>query len=815
MFFNHLKVAIRTIWRQKGLSVINFLGLSIGIACFSLFLLYAVNEFSFNRFHKSENRIYQVVQWMQPVGSRSQVGAGTFLPMPLGPALQEELPGIAKAIRFKPSWKKSYVRAHGQMGKADVTFADTSFLSVFTFPLKRGRPDNALNDPYKVILTEKTAMRLFGDMDIVGEPLQIKLEDQFETYFVGGVAADIPPNSSLSFEILAPFDRFLITDNGKQARDQWDWSNLETFVMLHANSDLADLSGPGAEQLQHFYKRHYPEEESYLRKEGLWSGAGSPTTYRLMPLNQLHTGKTQWQNAAEMDPAFIWMLLAIAAGVLLIACINFTTLSIGRSAGRAMEVGVRKVLGSNRNLLVRQFLAESLMMSVFSAILGIVLAQVALPWFNTLADHELIFSFRQYPEMVWLVIGLILLVSLLAGAYPAAVLSGFRPVSVLKTRLRLGGLNFFSKGLVTTQFVLSIGLAISTTIILKQVHFMRTENPGFNKENVIVVRARETNAAEIYPKFRQMALQNPEVLTVSSAEMSFGKEAGYAFMGWDYHGQQKETYQYIVDSNFVDALGMHVIAGENFQPGMGPEHVIINEAFARNFGWTPAEAIGQSIDGYNNEESPPVVQGVISDFHFRSFREKVEPQLFMPYRKGESHPFQFFVRVRAGDPEQVLASLQNNWREIEPELPFNYSFLDEDLNRFYQYESRLGKIIGWAGGMAIFLACLGLLGLVALSVVNRTKEIGIRKVLGASESGIVRLLASDFIRLIMIAVLVASPVSLYLMHHWLQRFAYHISMPWWVFAVIGLLAIIIAFATIGLQSMRAALANPVDSLRNE
>lgn len=815
MFYNHLKVAIRTIWRQKGLSFINLVGLSVGIGCFSLFLLYAINEFSFNRFHQNKDRIYQVVVWRQPVGNQTEVGSGTFLPMPLGPAMESELPGVEKAVRYKPSWKKSFVRAHGQLSQAGVTLVDTSFLSVFSFPLIEGEIGSALDDPYKIVLTEKTADRLFGDRHVIGEQLQIKLEDRFETYTVGGVVKDIPSNSSLQFEILSPFSRYLMTDNGKSAKDEWNWSNGEAFVMLHANSDLAGLDGPGVAKLQDFYNRHFPEEEAFLRKEGLWTGVGAPSTYRLMPMDEMHMGKAQWLNAAEMDPEFIWMLLSIAAGVLLIACINFTTLSIGRSAGRAQEVGVRKVLGSNRNQLVRQFLAEALLMSIFSAGLGLTLAQLALPWFNTLADRSLQFSLQLYPEIGWLIIGLILLVGLLAGAYPSAILSGFRPVAVLKSKLRLGGLNFFSKGLVTTQFVLSVGLAISTAIILQQVHYMQTQNPGFQKENVLVVKARETNAAEIYPKFRQLAMQNPDVLSISSAEMSFGQDEGYALMGWEYHDEQKETYQYIVDTNFVAALGMDVVAGSNFQPGMGQDRVIINEAFAHNFGWTADEAVGKTIDGYNDTNAPPLVQGVVRDFHFRSFREKVEPQLFLPYQPGDAHPYQFFIRLRPGDPASALTALNKNWKQIEPDLPFNYSFLDEDLNRFYQSESRLGKIIGWAGGIAIFLACLGLLGLVALAVVNRTKEIGIRKVLGASELSIVELLSKDFLRLVAVAVIIASPVSWYLMHNWLQGFAYHITMPWWIFVSIGAFALAIAFLTISFHGVRAAVANPVDSLRNE
>ncbi|MEK7257122.1 MAG: FtsX-like permease family protein, partial [Bacteroidota bacterium] len=440
--------------------------------------------------------------------------------------------------------------------------------------------------------------------------------------------------------------------------------------------------------------------------------------------------------AANVDPTGIWTLLAIAAGVLLIACINFTTLSIGRSAGRAKEVGVRKVIGGNRGQLVRQFLTESLLLSGISALIGLALAQVLMPFFNQMADRTLSFSLKIYPEIGWLALGVTLLVGLLAGSYPALILSGFKPVEILKSKVRLGGANFFTKSLVTSQFVLSIGLAAATLIILQQLNFMRSKNPGFNRENVVVVDASDTEADKIYPRFREFALQRPEVMGVAGSELGLGDGMGWSQLGWNYRGEQKAAYEYYVDDDYLQVLGMQMLAGKDFDPNLSGDNVIVNEAFLKNFDWTPETAIGQKLEGYfdkNEENKPlPTVVGVVKNFNFLSFKEEVKPQMFHQFNDDYFAPYKFFARLRPGDPAPALAALKSAWASAEPVLPFKYTFLDENLDNFYKSEARFGSIIGWAGGISIFLACLGLFGLATLAAANRTKEIGIRKVLGAS-----------------------------------------------------------------------------------
>ena len=516
-----------------------------------------------------------------------------------------------------------------------------------------------------------------------------------------------------------------------------------------------------------------------------------------------------------VNPKNIWIVLSIAFGVLLIACINFTTLAIGRSAGRAKEVGVRKVIGSGKRQLVWQFLAEAILLSVLSALLGLLLVKFLLPYFNQLSDRQLSFSFSQYPEMAWMLIGLVLLVGLLAGSYPALILSGFKPIEVLKSKIRLGGSNIFTRSLVTVQFILSIGLIISTVIILQQLKFMQNKNPGFNKENIVMIDAEGTDTKKVYPLFKQELISQSSIAGVTSSELGLGEGTGWSRSGFEYNGKHKDVYEYFVDADYIKLMGMKMIAGRDFDPKIASDtmtSVIINEAMLNDFGWTLDNAVGQQLKGYS-ERLTPVVIGVVKNFHFRPFSEKVEPQMFHQFH--DYAPYKYFVKIKAGDPSTALTAIKKAWTSAVPDLPLKYDFVDESLDRFYKSETRWSNIVGWAGGISIFLACLGLFGLAALAAVNRTKEIGIRKVLGASVSNIVGLLSKDFLKLVTIALLVATPLAWYFMHKWLQDFAYRINISWIVFVATGIFGLTIALFTVGLQAVRAGVRNPVKSLRTE
>jgi putative ABC transport system permease protein len=417
--------------------------------------------------------------------------------------------------------------------------------------------------------------------------------------------------------------------------------------------------------------------------------------------------------------------------------------------------------------------------------------------------------------MIWLLIALVLGVGFLAGSYPALVLSRFNPINVLKQKVKLGGSNLFTKSLVTFQFVLSVGLIISTLIIMQQLKYMRGKNPGFNKENVIVVDAEGIDTKKVYPLFKEHVEKYPEVIGVAGSELGLGEGQGWSRSGFDYKGQQKTVFEYYVDKDFIPLMNIQLLKGRNFDPRIASDtmnSIIVNEEMVKDFGWTNETAVGQQLVGYN-ENLSPVVIGVVKNFNFRPLREKVMPQMFHQF--SDYAPRKYFVKVQKGDPTRSLARLHDSWKSVVPDLPFKYSFLDDDLNRFYRSEEKWSNIVGWAGGISIFLACLGLLGLAALTVINRTKEIGIRKVLGASVSGIVTLISKDFLKLVLIAFVIATPLAWYLMNQWLQDFAYRINITAWIFIAAGVSAVIIALVTVGLQALRAAVANPVNSLRTE
>lgn len=811
MLKHYFKIALRSLAKQKFLLLINVLGLSIGIACFSLFLLYAVNEFSFDRFHADAGNIFRVARWSEPMNNMPEEG-DSYMPMPLGPAMKKDLPGVKDFVRIREGWSKNYVRVDDKMQRISVSYTDPQFFSVFSFKLLSGNASTALKGLNSIVITKDVALQLFGETSVIGRTVEIKDDDRFESFVVNAVAENPPANSTIQFKIMANWAFLENTASGKRGINNWHRSSYQTYVQLQPGSGLPY----DKKLLASFRDKYYPGEIDELKTRGLWNGTYNPISYRLQPLKSMHTDITiSGGEIAPVDPANIFILLSIAAGVLLIACINFTTLAIGRSAGRAKEVGLRKVIGSSKGKLVLQFLIEALVLTMLSALSGFALARFLLPYFNNLAGRELQFSFAQYPEITWLFADLILLVSILSGSYPALVLSGFRPVEVLKSKIRLSGSNFFTKSLVTVQFVLSVALIISTVIMLQQIQYMRNANPGFQKENVVMVDGEETDVAKIFPRFKQAMASNTNVLGIAGAELGLGEGTGSSRSGFEYEGKHKEVYEYFVDDKYISVMGMQLIAGRDFNPAIASDtqtSVIINETMVRDFGWTNETAIGQQLKGYS-ESFTPVVIGVVKDFHFSSFSEKIAPQMFHQF--PDYRPYKLFVRIKAGNPAPVLADMQKEWKKIEPVLPFTYTFLDESLADFYKEEDKWSSIIGWAGGISIFLACLGLFGLAALAAVNRTKEIGIRKVLGASLTGIITLLSKDFIRLIAIAVVIASPVAWYFMTRALQNFAYRIDISVWVFIATGATALIVALLTIGLQAMKAALANPVKSLRSE
>ena len=819
MIKNYLKVALRNLQKQKIFSFINVFGLSIGIACFSLLLLYASYEFSFDKFHKNAADIYRPYEWDQLGGGHSPMGytgiVGTSGAL-LGESMKQNLPDVIDYVRLQLPVGENIIRTDKDVYRISLSWADPSLFSIFTFPLKYGNTATALHDMNDIVLTESRARQLFGNENPIGKIVELKIGNAFHPFKISAVANDIPVNSTIRFDVLGNFHFAQVNDF--KIGNNWHPTVYQSYIQLKPGSRLPLDKKRLSQFMEAFDPNFITRTRSYvetMRKSGVdWQGKELPVSLKLQPLLSIHTDSkfNGWSfiDYGKIDPKIVWILLAIASGILLIASINFTTLAIGRLAGRSKEVGVRKVVGAEKRQIIFQFLTEALLLSILSAALGLVLATLLLPSFNHLAGSNLDFSFLLYPKMFLLLFGVILTVGLFAGSYPAFVLSAFRPVEVLKNKLRIGGSNLFTKSLVTFQFVLSIGLIVSTIIILQQTNYLINKNPGFNKENVVVIDASQTDPGITFPLFKQSVLQNPEIVGVTSAAAGLG--AGQDFLGFSDKGFSADIN--VIDADYIKVMGMQLIAGENLRPtpmydSLKP--IIINETMMHNFGWDPQNAIGKEIKNFQGRTA--IVSGVVRNFNYRPLSEEVKNQVFETTTdKGYIH---FYVRINPGNPKRALAIMQKAWNTAAPGIPMNYSFLDDDISNYYKAEQTWSGIVGWAGGISIFLGCLGLLGLAALAAVNRIKEIGVRKVLGASIPNIIFLLLKDFLKLITIAFVIASPVAYYFMHQWLQDYANRINISLWVFAATGLVAILIASLTISFQAIKAAMANPVESLRTE
>jgi putative ABC transport system permease protein len=814
MFKNYFKIAFRNLQKQKVFAFINVFGLSTGIACFCLLLLFAVNEFSFDKFHKNAANIYRPYTWTKSIDGQLTTGytdVGGSTAATLGEAMKQDLPDVMNYVRLQLPWGENLVRRDKNVYRTSVTYADPSLFSVFTFPLKYGNATTALRNTNDIVLTESRAKELFGSNNVVGKIVEIQIGTTFQPFNISAVAKDIPANSTIRFDMLGNFlfaqannDHFIIGSN-------WHPTVRQTYVQLKPGSTLPN----DQQQLFRFIQAYDPDFIANMKNAGYtWKGNDFPVTFRLQPLLSIHTDTWfhgwSFTDFGIIDPETIWLLMGIASGILLIACINFTTLTIGRSAGRSKEVGVRKVIGAEKQQIIFQFLTEAILLSIASAILGLLMANLLLPWFNQLSGRDLHFSLLLYPQMILLLIGLVLVVGLMAGSYPALVLSGFKPVEVLKNKFRVGGSNLFTKSLVTFQFALSIILIVATTIILQQTRYMINKNPGFNKENVVAIDASQTDPNKIFPLFRQAVTNKPAIVGVTSAAAGLGE--GQDLLGYSNNGLSAAIN--IVDTDYIKVLGIRLIAGKNFEPGQGNDTIksmIINETMMNAFGWTAQTAVGKEIKNFQYRTA--IVVGVVKNFNYRPLSEAVKNQAFLTSKdKGYNH---FYVRINPGNPAPALAVLQKAWNSVVPGVPMKYSFIDEDVNNYYRAEQRWSSMVAWGGGISIFLACLGLLGLAALAAVNRTKEIGVRKVLGASVPNIIALLSKDFLQLIVISFVIATPVAWYFMNKWLQDYANRISISWTVFLYTGVFAVALALITISYQAIKAAIANPVKSLRTE
>jgi putative ABC transport system permease protein len=812
MLRNYFLIAIRNIFRHKTLSFINITGLSIGLSCFFLFAVFAFNQLNFDSGHVNRDRIFRLIDVFDAMPGREarQEAIGGI---PQGPLLKKDLPDVVEFVRIQTPFDDKLIRIGDNILRDKIKFADASIFKIFTFPIVHGEPD-ALNDPTKIVVSESKALQWFGKKDVVGRIVQIKIDTSFAPFAIGAVTKDISANSSVTFNVLASMKFFLTTPIGKESQSNVNIVvGAETYCLLSPGSRVAS----NKQLLTDLRSKYHPDEAEFLKTEGLWNGTGPlPVRFGFQPLKDVHLQPQVSGMAPSIDPSYIWIVVSIAFGILLIACINFTTLAVARSASRAKEIGVRKVMGGHVRQIAAQFLFESLLFTVIASILALLIVKACVPLFDKLAGSE--WYFDQHPLLILLLATVVIITAILAGAYPSFVLSRFNPLQIFKSRIRVGGANAFTKSLVTFQFFLSILFITGTAIMVSQLNYMRNRDIGLNKENVIVLDAEGISASAKFPVFQQAIKSSPGIIRVSGSEIGLGDGSGYMGFPFQNKGELTGVIVYPVDEDFVAALGVQILKGRNFEKKVSMDSttsIVVNENFLRDFSIPLESAVGTQVTeaSFNGPGKPRTIIGVVKNFNYSSLSDAVKAQIFI--RPPSLNIQKIFIRIQPGNPSKQLSVIEGAWKDVYNGLPFEYHFLDEAFDRFYKTEERWAGIAGSAGVVSIFLACLGLFGLANLAAVNKTKEIGIRKVLGASVGTITALLVSDFIKLVAVAILLSVPVSCYLMHQWLQSYFYRISIQPSFFITTGTIALLIAVLTVGFHALRKAGANPVKSLRVE
>lgn len=805
MFRNYLKIALRNFARHKIYSFINLGGLTLAVTCCLLLGLYVRHEWSFDRFHTKNDRLYR--SWTQEEYKGEQF-KNVSTPYILGPTLKETFPEIEGMTRVRTG--EYNVRKGSDVFNERVHMVDPDFFQMFDFPLISNSPANPLGELYSVVLTEELAHKYFGAENPVGKTLTMQLDSVMQAFTVKAVARNVPTNSSIRFGILIPMGHVnnLVSDRALKS-----WFNVtpETYVLLHETASADKLAAK------------YP---SMLRTALGDKYKGNNYIVNLQPIADIHLNKELAGGYEPVsDPAYSYILSGIALFLLVIACINFMTLSLGRSVSRAQEVGVRKAMGALRSQLMNQFWSEALLMTVLAVGLGLVFSVVLTPLFGQLANQEL--HVRLDGTTALVLLGMVVIVGLVAGSYPALVLSGFRPVEVLKGRLSLkGDVSFFRRALVVVQFSLSVMLIAGTFVLNQQLSYLQKKSLGYRQEHTVIipVGVGGPEGRALVERFRNATASQKDVLGVASSAFPFAS-GGWGELGFtDNQKVYRESLFNVIDPYFLPTYGIKLVAGRNFDPKNSADNfggILVNQAFVKKFGLK--NPINERLPGKFPDHR---IIGVTEDFHYASLHQNVEPLILMMrpdsiYQGIENLMYQtspspdLSVRLSAGNVPETMALLERTWKRIAPGEPFRFTFLDADLQRQYEAEQRLGRIVTIASVLSILIACLGLFGLATLAVARRTKEIGVRKVLGASVLNITNLLAQDFLKLVGVAILIASPLAWWALRQWLQGFAYKVDVHWWIFALAGLLTVVIAFLTVSFQSVKAALTNPVKSLKTE
>ena len=802
MLKNYLKITLRNLRRHKIFSFINIFGLSVGLACSVLILLFVKSELSYDSFHKNADRIYRLSLFENYAKDNQHFNSIT--PGVLGPLLKSYYPEIENTVRI--TLEQGKVIYGTKTFVENYELVDPAFFKIFNFPLLKGNPDNVLNDPNSVVIAESYAEKYFGNSDPIGKTISIQLDNKKEDFIVTGVAKDVPENSSIKFNILIPYQK---------VKELFSERTLNSLTVVFCETYV--LLKPGATGKE--METKMPALIKSLQGDQFKAGA-----YNLLfqPIKDIHLDTSYpvgWEPISS--PVYSYALSIIGFFILLIAAINFVTLSIGKSVSRANEVGIRKVVGANRKQLVAQYWGESVTIVIISAIIGILIAELSLPLFDTLTGKHLKFVF--HPATIFILLAIVLLTGLLSGIYPAVVLSSFNPIQVLKGKFKVGKKSFLRQLLVGGQFTMSVILIAGTIAVFNQLEFVKNKDLGFSKENVLVIPTK-LNMDQTFKTaqlFKSELSRNKNVLDVAAAITPMG--ARWNMIGFSMpDGTYNRFYLNVVNYDYLKTMGLKLINGRDFSKDFATdldEAVIVNEAFVKHFG-LENDASGKMPGRFVNNK----IIGVVKDFNYESLHTAVKPTaIALSYKNilnaandiDTNIEPRLLLRVKSGNISSTISEIKATWKKLVPGTTFSSNFLKDNIEKQYRTEEQLTAIVTFSSVLSVLITCLGLFGLSILITVQKTKEIGIRRLLGASAYSIYGILSKEFIMIILAAQLVGIPVAWYLINKWLSEFAYRINEDVLIFLAAAIITIIIASITISFQAIKAATVNPVKSLRYE
>ena len=805
MIRNYLKIALRTLWKNKKLTSINIFGLATGIACSLLIALYLEDEFLYDKHHQDASRIYRVVKdFINDDGSRIPDATS---PGPLAAAMQKEIPEVTAIARIHPEWGNTVRFAYGdkKFSEPRVWRVDSSFFDVFTVKFLKGDAETALNNVNAMVITESAARRYFGNEDPIGQTLRMNNNDDVT---VSAVITDVPAQSHFHYDFLLSYRRL-----SADANTSWGSYNYYTYVKVHPETDIPKFE----DKIQEVHDRNTPENAHF-------------SDFYTQPLLAIHlNSKLKWELEPNGDRLYVTIFAIIGVFILVIAAINYVNLATARSSLRAKEIGIRKVSGAQRKSLVIQLLMESVITCTVGALIAVAMAWLLVPVVNDVTQKHL--QINDNPTVLIYLALVTAFIGVLAGIFPALYLSSFKPVAVLKgfKVSDKGALNL-RKSLVIVQFTISVSLIIGSLVIMKQIRYIQSANLGFDKEQVVVINNAGGLSTSDRNTFLHALQQLPGVEKAATSSTVLGR--GFSTTRLNARGSEQQQQLNFTSAGFdyLDVVGIEMLEGRGFSRDFpsdslnsgisgGPLNqrlggIVINAQATKEFGLgSPSEAVGKELvwDTDGDTTYHVEVVGVAKDFHFTSLRNEIKPYGFLltPRRQGN-----FTIKL-SGNIPSTLNQLETLWQRSFPEVPFEYLFLDETIDKLYAAESRFQKVFVTLVALGIIIACLGLFALAAFSAEQRVKEIGIRKVLGASVSQVVLLLSRDFLKLVIVSILISMPLAYYAMQSWLNGFAYRVSVEWWIFAAAAAIALVIAFLTISSQAIRAAVADPAKSLRSE